>query len=52
MLSSTKKKYMFIIYELGNKGNTLQAKQRSVSCADFCTYLKNSEALATKRQNN
>lgn len=40
MLSSTKNKYMFIIYELGNKGNTFQAKQRSVSYADFLHILE------------
>ncbi len=37
MLSSTKKKYMFVIYELSNKGNTV----RSIDV---------SKALGVKRQ--
>ena len=41
MLSSTKKKYMFIIYELGNRGNTV----RSIDIASALGVKKASVSL-------
>ncbi len=57
MLSATKKKYMFIIYELGNTGNAVRsidiAKSLGVKKASISLMLPNliDEGLIEKKEN-